>query len=114
MDQAVAYRKELEELEPNVQFLMTLFLSPSLTPHEIIKAKENGISGVKSYPRGVTTGSESGVESYERYYDVFEEMEKQNLVLNLHGEIPSSSSSVNLPLLPFPAQSESMRREHPS
>ena len=74
---------------------MTLFLSPSLTPEEIIKAKRSGVvAGVKSYPRGVTTGSDQGVESYERYYDVFEEMERQDLVLNLHGEVPFNSKDV--------------------
>ena len=99
VDQAIAYRKELENIEPDVQFLMTLFLSPALTPAEIIKAKMNEIAGVKSYPRGVTTGSDQGVESYERYYQVFEEMERQDLVLNLHGEIPSNSQDVSFYLL---------------
>jgi dihydroorotase len=77
---------------------MTLYLSPSLTPAEIQQAAKQGISGVKSYPRGVTTGSDQGVESYERYYDVFEEMERQDLVLNLHGEVPSNPKDVR-PLL---------------
>lgn len=107
---AVKYRQELQALEPDVHFLMTLFLSPSLTPQEIIKAKENGISGVKSYPRGVTTGSESGVESYERYYEVFEEMERQDLVLNLHGEVPSSVS--NVCLYPPSITTESLSLRH--
>ena len=92
----MAYRAQLQALEPTVQFLMTLFLSPSLTPAEIVRAKREGITGVKSYPRGVTTGSEDGVESYEVYYDVFEEMQRQDMVLNLHGEIPSSASTVCL------------------
>lgn len=73
---------------------MTLFLSPALSPEEVVKAKAAGISGVKSYPRGVTTGSEGGVESYERYYPVFEEMQKQDMVLNLHGEVPSNPKEV--------------------
>lgn len=46
--------------------------------------------GVKSYPRGVTTNSDGGIESYETYYPVFAEMERQDMVLNLHGEVPSS------------------------
>lgn len=101
VDMAIAYRAQLEAIEPSVQFMMTLFLSPSLTPDEIIKAKQAGIAGVKSYPRGVTTGSESGVESYERYYPVFAEMERQDLVLNLHGEVPSSASTVRPAFYPF-------------
>lgn len=74
---------------------MTLFLSPELTPEEIRKAKAAGIVGVKSYPRGVTTGSDAGVESYERYYPVFEEMQNHDMVLNLHGEIPSNPKDVS-------------------
>jgi len=50
--------------------------------------------GVKSYPRGVTTNSDSGIESYESYYDVFKAMEEEGLVLNLHGEIPSDRDKV--------------------
>jgi len=48
---AVAYRERLERLEPNVKFLMTLYLSPELTVEEVAKAKAAGIVGVKSYPR---------------------------------------------------------------
>ncbi|KAJ4492898.1 hypothetical protein C8J55DRAFT_555881 [Lentinula edodes] len=91
-DQALVYKATLEAIEPNVQFLMTLYLSPELTPDEIRKAKNAGIVGVKSYPRGVTTNSDGGIESYETYYPVFEVMQEVDLVLNLHGEIPSDSN----------------------
>lgn len=91
---------------------MTLYLSPDLTPDEVRKAKKAGIVGsypstnrsyifmrccllgVKSYPRGVTTNSDGGIESYEVYYPVFEAMEREDLVLNLHGEIPSDGDAV--------------------
>lgn len=88
---AVAYREQLQSLCPETRFLVTLFLSPELTVEEVRKAHAAGIKGVKSYPRGVTTNSGAGVESYDRYYDVFEEMEKLGMVLNLHGEVPSSA-----------------------
>ncbi|KAL1923299.1 uncharacterized protein VTP21DRAFT_8279 [Calcarisporiella thermophila] len=91
VDQALKYKAQLEELAPGVQFLMTLYLSPELTPEEIRKASKAGIAGVKSYPRGVTTNSDSGIESYETYYPVFRAMEEEGLVLNLHGEIPSDA-----------------------
>jgi hypothetical protein len=51
---------------------------------------------VKSYPRGVTTNSDGGIESYEVYYPVFEAMEQEDLVLNLHGEIPSDGDAVRI------------------
>ncbi|KAI9033320.1 hypothetical protein DFJ74DRAFT_652026 [Hyaloraphidium curvatum] len=68
---------------------MTLYLGPELTPQEIAAAAQAGVRGVKSYPRGVTTNSESGIESYTAYYDVFRAMEEHGMVLNLHGEVPS-------------------------
>ncbi|KAI9014385.1 dihydroorotase, homodimeric type [Phycomyces nitens] len=92
-DQALAYKKELEALAPNVTFYMTLYLSPELTPEEVRKAKKAGIAGVKSYPRGVTTNSDSGIENYEIYYPVFKTMEEEGLVLNLHGEVPSDHNA---------------------
>ncbi|KAJ3125984.1 hypothetical protein HK098_007995 [Nowakowskiella sp. JEL0407] len=88
--QAVEYHAQLKSIAPNIEFFMTLYLSPSLTPEEIKKAKQSGVVyGVKSYPRGVTTNSEGGIESYTAYYHVFRAMEEEGLVLNLHGEIPS-------------------------
>lgn len=88
-EEALAYKKLLQSYNPNVEYLMTLYLTPDLTPEEIYKAAKEGIVGVKSYPRGVTTNSDSGVESYSIYYDVFRAMEKVNMVLNIHGEVPS-------------------------
>ncbi|CAI2169541.1 18401_t:CDS:2 [Funneliformis geosporum] len=88
-EKALIYKAQLEKLEPNVTFLMSLYLCTDLTPDEIRKAKTNGIIGVKSYPRGVTTNSDSGIESYTVYYPVFKAMEEVGMILNLHGEIPS-------------------------
>ncbi|QRW15921.1 amidohydrolase family protein [Rhizoctonia solani] len=90
-EQALAYKQTLEAIDPRIEYMMTLYLSPELTPDEIRKAKGAGIAGVKSYPRGVTTNSDSGIESYEVYYPVFEAMQEVDMVLNLHGEIPSEA-----------------------
>ncbi|KAJ7276136.1 Dihydroorotase [Mycena haematopus] len=91
--QALDYKAELEAIDPTVEYLMTLYLSPDLTPEEIVKAKEAGIVGVKSYPRGVTTNSDGGIESYEMYYPVFDAMQRVDVVLNLHGEVPSDAKT---------------------
>lgn len=88
---ALEYQRRLQELEPNVTFLMSLYLHSSITPEVIRKAKYAGITGVKSYPHGVTTHSDQGVMSYEEFYPVFEEMEREDMVLNLHGELPPSA-----------------------
>ena len=82
-EQALNYKQQLQLAEPDLEYLMTLYLNPNLTVTEIKKAAENGIIGIKSYPRGVTTNSENGLENYEIYYPIFAEMEKQNLVLNI-------------------------------
>jgi dihydroorotase len=98
----VAYKAELESIDPNTEYLMTLYLHPDVTPAEIKRAAAAGVKGepychmvsadgpgVKSYPRGVTTNSGSGIENYEVYYPVFKAMEEAGMVLNLHGEVPS-------------------------
>lgn len=93
-DQALEYKKQLESLSPETEFLMTLYLNPALTVEEIHKAAKAGIKGVKSYPRGVTTNSAAGIESYTIYYPIFEAMQEVGMILNLHGEIPSDPTSV--------------------
>ena len=67
--------------------------------------------GVKSYPRGVTTNSDGGIESYEAYYPVFEAMQEVDMVLNLHGEVPSDASAVGLEFLS--ASHANLGAEHP-
>lgn len=42
---------------------------------------------------GVTTNSSSGVVDYETFYPVFAQMEKSDMILNLHGESPSTAGS---------------------
>lgn len=68
---------------------MSLYLHETITPETIIDAKKRGITGVKSYPAGVTTNSSAGVIDYAQFYPVFAEMERQGIILNLHGEVPS-------------------------
>lgn len=89
VEHALEYKKRLQAIEPKVNYLMSLYLHENVTPEVIIDAKKQGIAGVKSYPAGVTTNSSSGVVDYSQFYPVFEEMERQGLVLNLHGECPS-------------------------
>lgn len=46
----------------------------------------------------MTTNSEGGIESYEKYYAVFEAMQEVDMVLNLHGEVPSDPATVGMSL----------------
>ncbi|PFH60898.1 hypothetical protein XA68_10143 [Ophiocordyceps unilateralis] len=101
--QALEYRDRLRAVEPNVRYLMSLFLHPSITPQVIVEAAAAGITGVKMYPQGVTTNSDSGVISIDDYAAVFAEMERCNLVLNLHGEVatqPADGLSLEVAFLP--------------
>ena len=89
--QTVDYMAQLRAIAPHTRFLGTMYLSPSITPDEIRRASAAGIRGVKSYPRGVTTNSDGGIEDYEVYFPVFEAMQECGMVLNLHGEIRSDT-----------------------
>ncbi|KAG1753829.1 dihydroorotase [Suillus paluster] len=93
-EMAMEYQKNLRESSGSskVEFLMTLYLSDALDPNDVKNWKAAGIVGVKSYPRGVTTNSDQGIESYDKYDQLFREMEVHGIVLNLHGEIPSDHS----------------------
>ena len=89
------YHRQLTSLASDVTFLMTLFLHSSLTPEIIREAAGTGvIHGVKLYPAGVTTNSMDGILDIEEFYPVFRAMEDCGLVLNLHGEMTSSSSEI--------------------
>jgi dihydroorotase len=65
---------------------VSAFLHPSITPFTVKAAKAAGITGVKSYPAGVTSFSASGVVDYQSFYPVFAAMEAEEMILNLHGE----------------------------
>lgn len=92
VDMANAYEETLKSHGTGTPFFMTLYLNEGLTPADIKAAKAAGIVGVKSYPKGLTTNSESGVEGYEPFYPIFAAMEEEGLILNLHGEVPSSDA----------------------
>ena len=67
--------------------LMTLYLTDNTPAGEIVRAKASQlVRAVKYYPAGATTNSESGVTSLDRVYPVLAVMEKQGVVLSVHGE----------------------------
>jgi len=88
---AASYRERiLAALPPGVCFepLMTLYLTDNMAPAEIALAKASGfVHGVKLYPAGATTNSDSGVTDLEKCAAVLAEMEKQDLPLLVHGEV---------------------------
>ncbi|EQL01715.1 amidohydrolase 2 [Ophiocordyceps sinensis CO18] len=77
--QVLEYQSQLRAIIPGVRCLMSLFLHPSVTPEVIAEAAAAGITGVKLYPQGVTTNSESGVSDLESFYATFAAMERHGL-----------------------------------
>jgi len=83
------YRKEIQTAGgKGFTPLMTFKIVPSTTAAMVEKLKKAGATAGKLYPEGVTTNSEDGVKDIPALYPVFKEMEKQGLVLCLHGEVP--------------------------
>ncbi|MBA3772024.1 MAG: dihydroorotase [Ramlibacter sp.] len=90
--QAVAYRERIAAAVPrgmSFEPLMTLYLTDNLQPEEIRRAKEAGVVAVKLYPAGATTNSDAGVTDLRKTYKTLEEMQRQGLVLLVHGEVTS-------------------------
>ena len=89
---ALAYRNRiLDALPQDMRFepLMTLYLTDNSSAAEIALAKASGlVHGVKLYPAGATTNSDSGVtDLLGKCGAVLAEMEKQDLPLLVHGEV---------------------------
>ncbi len=95
---AIAYRARiLEALPTDMQFepLMTLYLTDNTSAEEIAKAKASGlIHGVKLYPAGATTNSDSGVTSLDKCAPALEAMEKLGVPLLVHAEVTDSDVDV--------------------
>ncbi|MHB1199900.1 MAG: dihydroorotase [Polaromonas sp.] len=88
--QAVAYRDRIRAAVPaGVKFepLMTLYLTDNLLPDEIRRAKDAGVVAVKLYPAGATTNSDAGVTDLRKTYKTLEAMQREGLLLLLHGEV---------------------------
>ncbi len=89
---AAAYRARImAALPPASSFepLLTLYLTESMPPEEIDRAKHSGfIHGVKLYPAGATTHSDAGVRDIANVYGVLERMQEVGMPLLVHGETP--------------------------
>ena len=90
-DQAIAYRQRILAVSPkqyNFQPLMTLYLTDNTPVEEIKRAKQSGIiHGIKYYPAGATTNSDSGVTNIQLCYDTLEAMQLHDIPLLMHGEV---------------------------
>lgn len=88
--QAIAYRERILAAVPaGVAFepLMTLYLTDNLAPDEIVRAKAAGVVALKLYPAGATTNSDAGVTDLRKTYATLEAMQREGLLLLVHGEV---------------------------
>ena len=91
--QALAYKERILAAVPaGVDFepLMTLYLTDNLAPDEIARAKAAGVVAAKLYPAGATTNSDAGVTDLRKIYPVLEAMQREGMLLLVHGEVTSS------------------------
>ncbi|MDB5880730.1 MAG: dihydroorotase [Ramlibacter sp.] len=89
---AIAYRERILAAVPkgaSFQPLMTLYLTDNLPPAEIKRAKDAGVVALKLYPAGATTNSDAGVTDLRKTYKTLEAMQREGLLLLVHGEVTS-------------------------
>jgi dihydroorotase len=94
---ALAYRERIVAALPSgVDFtpLMTLYLTDNLPPDEIVRAKAAGVVAVKLYPAGATTNSDAGVTDIRKTYRTLEAMQREGLLLLVHGEVTDAEIDV--------------------
>ena len=98
VEQAAAYRERILAALPagmNFEPLMTLYLTDNTTPAEIEKAKASGfVHGVKLYPAGATTNSDSGVSDLGKCDATLAAMEKCGVPLLVHAEVTDKEVDV--------------------
>jgi dihydroorotase len=90
--QALAYKERILAAVPaGVSFepLMTLYLTDNLPPDEIARAKAAGVVACKLYPAGATTNSDAGVTDIRKTYKTLEAMQREGILLLVHGEVTS-------------------------
>ena len=92
-EQALAYKSRILAAVPKgmaFEPLMTLYLTDNLPAAEIARAKAAGVVACKLYPAGATTNSDAGVTDLRKIYPVLEAMQREGVLLLVHGEVTSS------------------------
>jgi len=89
-EQALAYKQRILAAVPqgmSFEPLMTLYLTDNLPSEEIVRARESGVVAVKLYPAGATTNSDAGVTDIRKTYKTLEAMQREGVLLLVHGEV---------------------------
>ncbi|MEZ7882279.1 MAG: dihydroorotase [Brachymonas denitrificans] len=88
--QALEYKQRIQAAVPaGVSFepLMTLYLTDNTPPEEVARAKAAGVVAFKLYPAGATTNSDAGVTDIRKTYATLEAMQREGILLLVHGEV---------------------------
>jgi dihydroorotase len=88
--QALAYRERILAAVPEgVSFepLVTLYLTDTMAPAEMARARAAGILAIKLYPAGATTHSDAGVTDLRNVRATLAAAEREGIVLLVHGEV---------------------------
>ncbi len=97
-DEAARYRDRINAVVPkgsNFTPLMTLYLTESTAPADVVAAKQAGIiTAVKLYPAGATTNSASGVRDFDKVMPTLEAMAENGIPLCVHGEVTDSDIDI--------------------
>jgi dihydroorotase len=88
LEGVLKYKEEILKNSENFTPLMDVFLQ-NFTEEEIKELKPH-IFAMKFYPDGITTNSESGINSIEEIYPTLELLAKYNIPLSIHGETNGS------------------------
>jgi dihydroorotase len=98
--QALAYRERILAARPKegagsaFEPLMTLYLTDNTPPDEIRRAREAGVVALKLYPAGATTNSDAGVTDITKTHATLEAMQREGLLLLVHGEVTDGEIDV--------------------
>ena len=95
--QAMAYRERIVAALPAASRftpLMTLYLTDQTAPDEVRRAKAAGIVAFKLYPAGATTHSDSGVTDIRKTAATLEAMQREGVLLLVHGEVTDPAVDV--------------------
>ena len=88
---AAAYRDDILAAVPRgISFmpLMTCYLTDTTDADDLAHGAAQGVfTAAKLYPANATTNSAHGVSDVRKIYPVFERMEREDIVLCIHGEV---------------------------
>ncbi len=88
--QALEYKQRIQAAVPaGVSFepLVALYLTDNTPPEEGARAQAAGVVAFKLYPAGATTNSDAGVTDIRKTYATLEAMQREGILLLVHGEV---------------------------